>query len=144
MFRRRVISRHRLPQPYRAALAALWLALPLLLIAAVVAGRGLDAALLDPRLWLPALLMGLPALYVWQEGVDIVPGGMIARVFWPRYYPFERLDSWYYDARPQRRVLTVWDDARRKALECRAAHLTDLPRLLDALKRHVRDRRWPE
>lgn len=138
-----VLSRHRLPRPYRFGLVALWLTPPLLLVLTPLLARGIDPALLDLRLWLPLLLMTLPALYIWQEGVDVRPDGITARYFWPRFHAYDRLDTWYYDARPGRRVITVWNARNDKLLECRAAHLTDARLLLEALHRHVRNRRFP-
>ena len=138
-----VLSRHRLPRNYRIALALLWVTPLALLIGAILVGRGFTAALFHPRFLLPALLMLIPALYIWQEGVDVLPSGIIARVFWPRYYAYDCLETWYYDARADKRVMTVWDAGNRKVLECRAGHLTDLPALLRALKDNVRYRNWP-
>src|SRR3712207_2626559 len=112
MFRQPVLSRHRLPRRFRVPLAALWLTPQALLVLTILSGRGLTPALFDPRFALPLLLMALPALYIWQEGVDVLPQGIVARVFWPRYYPYEALDTWYLDARAQRRVLTVWHKHR--------------------------------
>jgi hypothetical protein len=138
-----VLSRHRLPTRYRVSLAALWLAPIVILLLALIFSRGLSLALIDPRLLLPFGLMALPALYVWQEGVDVLPGGIVARMHLPRYYTYDRLQMWYLDTRPQRRILTVWDTDNRKVLECHAAHLTDLPVLLSVLKRHLRYRHFP-
>ena len=138
-----VISRHRLPRGYRLGLAALWLMPPLLLVLTPALVRGVAAAVLDLRLWLPLLFMALPALYIWQEGVDVRADGLIVRFFWPRFYAYDYLDTWYYDVHPRRRVITVWTRANRKALECRASHLTDARLLLDALHRHVRNRQFP-
>lgn len=138
-----VISRHRLPRPYRFGLAALWIIPAVILLVAIMISRGLSPALLDPRLLIPLGVMLIPAVYVWREGVDVLPSGIIARVHWPRYYPYEQLDNWYFDSRADRRVVTVWDADNRKALECRAGHLTNLPLLFDALKAHLRYRNWP-
>src|SRR5690606_7909107 len=113
-----IISRHRLPGRYRVGLMALWLTPPALLLLAPLLARGWDAALLDLRLWAMLLLMGLPALYIWQEGVDVHPDGLTARIFWPRFYPYAQLDTWYYDARADRRVITVWNAHDQKLLEC--------------------------
>lgn len=143
MTRATVISRHRLPHPYRAALTALWLTPPLLLTLTLLLARGIDPALLDPRLWLPLAALALPALYIWQEGVDVRADGIVARVFWPRFHPYTRIDNWYFDAHPRRRVITVWNADNRKLLECRAAHLTDVHLLLDTLHRHIRNRQFP-
>lgn len=138
-----VISRHRLTAPYRWALAALW-ALPagILLVSALL-GRGFSLHLADPRLLLPLALMALPALYIWREGVDVRGDGLVIRIHGWRYRSFAELDTWYLDARPQRRLLTVWDRRGYKVLECHAAHLTDLPLLLAALKQKLRYRHWP-
>jgi len=132
-----VLSRHRLPRRYRAALIILW-SLPLgLLLLALIISRGPSLALLDPRLLLPALLMLLPAWYVWQEGVDVLPRGIVARVHRPRFYDYTHLCGWRYDARPERRVLTIWDCEHRIVLECRATHLTEFAALLANLERGI-------
>jgi hypothetical protein len=138
-----ILSRHRLPHPYRVLLAALWCAPMFLLLLAVLIGRGLSPSLLDPRFWLPLCVPLLPALYVWREGVDVLPGGIRSNLHGSRYYPYETLDNWYLDNRPERRILTVWACDGRKVLQVHAAHLTDLPRLLAALKEHLRYRNWP-
>jgi len=138
-----VLSRHRLRQPYRTALAALWCVPPLLLALAILIGNGFTPSFFDPRFLLPAILMALPARYIWQEGVDVLPDGIVARVYWPRYYAYERLEMWYFDGRREKQIITVWDDRLVKVLECRAGHLTDVPALLRALRKHVRDCRWP-
>ena len=134
---RKVISRHRLPQPYRIGLVAFWLAPLILLTGAALIGGGQARAMLDPRFLLLALLMTVPALYIWQEGVDVREDGIVRRVHVPRHYPYEYLAMWTFDSHPSRRLLTIWDARRRKILECRAAHLTDLPLLLDALSARV-------
>jgi len=138
-----IISRHRLPHPYRLSLTILWLAPIFLLLLALLLGGGFSPALIDPRLWFPFVVMAIPAIYIWHEGVDVLKNGIIARVFWPRYYAYATLDNWYYDGRASRRVLTIWACGGRKVLECRAGHLTDLPALLEALKTNVRYRHWP-
>jgi hypothetical protein len=138
-----ILTRHRLPHPYRILLAALWVTPSGIFLLTLLLQHGFTASLLDPRFWLPALLMCLPALYVWHEGVDVLPDGIIARVHLPRYYPYTSLGTWYLDSRPDKRVLTVWDTGNRKVLECRPGHLTDLPALLAALKANVRYRHWP-
>lgn len=137
-----VLSRHRLPHPYRIGLTVLWVTPASLFFLTLLAHQGFTASLLDPRFWLPALAMCLPALYVWREGVDVLPSGIVARVHMPRYYPYADLGTWYLDRHPDRRVLTVWDTCSRKVLECRSGHLTDLPTLLAALKANVRYRNW--
>ena len=138
-----VISRHRLPRLYRLSLTGLWLAPIGLLVLALLLGGGVSMALLDPRLLLPLGLMALPALYIWHEGVDVLPDGIITRVHWPRYHAYPTLDNWYYDGRPERRVLTIWTQGGCKALDCRAGHLTDWPTLVAALKANLRYRHWP-
>jgi hypothetical protein len=138
-----ILSRHRLIHPYRIAMVATWVMPTCLFIITIALSRGLSLSLLDPRFLLPVLLMCLPAVYIWREGVDVLRDGIIARVHIPRYYPFTSLGTWYLDSRPNKRVLTVWDVDNRKVLECRPGHLTDLPRLLKTLKEHVRYRNWP-
>ncbi len=138
-----VLSRHRLPRGYRVGLTVLWLT-PLTLLTLTIIGRlGLTTALLDPRFLLPALIATIPALYIWQEGIDVLPSGIVRRVHVPRYYSNETLETWYFDARSDRRLLTVWDADNQKVVECRAGHLTDLPALLDTLRERVRYRGFP-
>jgi hypothetical protein len=142
MFNQPVLSRHRLPAVYRISLTGLWLAPGLLLLIVLTLRHG-GLALLDMRLLLPLALMTLPALYVWHEGVDVLPGGIVRRVHVPRYYTYQRLETWHFDDRSNRRTLTIWDAHSRKVIEVRASHLTDLPLLLHALKANVRPRHWP-
>lgn len=131
-----IISSHRLPQPYRTALAILWLLPPLLLTGALSLGSGMLP--LDLRLILPALAMLVPSWYVWREGVDITPSGLIARIQLPRRHYFSALACWAYDARVG--VLWVWDRRGRLVLECRAAHLTRFDALLQMLESQLTKR----
>jgi hypothetical protein len=134
-----VLSRHRLPRVYRVGLTLFW-GLPVALLVGLLALRGgLALLLLDLRLTLPLLLLALPALYIWQEGVDVLPQGIVARVHVPRYHDYRLLHTWVFDERPDRHTLTVWDHQQRKILECRAGHLTDLPLLISALRENVHD-----
>lgn len=139
---RHVISRHRLPRFYRLALTILWLTPIFIFCIALVLAHGLTPALFDPRFLLPLLLMTIPALYIWQEGIDVLEDGIMSRVHLPRFYPYERLNNWYFDSRPQRSVLTIWGE-RGKVLECRAGHLTELDILLRELKERISYRGFP-
>lgn len=129
-----VLSRHRLPRPYRVLLPALALAPLALFFAAALLGVGFSPALLDPRFWGPLLLGLLPACYWWREGVDVLPDGFIRRMQLPRRYRYAELADWQY--RSAERVLTVLDVHGETALECRP-HLTDFPRLLQHIRQHV-------
>jgi hypothetical protein len=133
----RVFSRHRLPRPYRVGLTVMWIAPLVMFVVVMVAETGLNPALLDPRFLLPALLMLLPAAYVWQEGIDLLPGGVYRRIHLPQFYPDETIARLYYDTRDGIHVLTLWDAQGRKLVECRAAHLTDFPALLAALEARI-------
>lgn len=135
--RRTTIRRHRLPHPYRVGLTVLWIVPLLLFIAVIALERGVDMALLDPRFLLPALLMIVPAVYFWQEGIDVLPDGIYRRIHIPQYYAFAQMARWQYDRREGRRVLTVWDEQERKLVECRAAHLTDFPALLETFEERL-------
>ncbi len=137
-----VISRHRLPRVYRVGLVLGWL-LPVLLLSLVLVVRN-GAALLDLRLLGLLVLMTVPALYVWREGIDVLPSGIVRRVHLPRYYSYDTLANWYFDPREARRTLTVWDTKNHKVVEVRAGHLTEMPALLRALKNNVRGRNWPD
>jgi hypothetical protein len=131
-----VLSRHRLPRPYRALLP-LFILLPFpIFIVATLLGRGFSPALLDPRFWLPFAAALIPAVYWWHEGVDVLPRGLVRRMHLPRYYPYSALADWQYASREG--LLTVWDKQGEKALECRAAHLTQFPQLLDSVRENVR------
>jgi hypothetical protein len=138
-----VLSRHRLPGVYRYSILVLWLTPIFLLIFTVILGKGVTPAVLDVRLIIPLAVLALPALYIWQEGVDVLPNGIRARVQVPRYYTYTALGTYYYDARTDRHVLTIWDAESRKVLECRARHLTHFPTLLASLKANVRWRSFP-
>lgn len=128
-----VLSRHRLPQPYRLLLFIFWL-LPMgILLMSLVIGHGFSAHFFDPRLLLVLVLMACPALYIWQEGVDVCGDGLLVRVYVPRHYPYVQLAEWHLGDQPQRRVLTIWRDDGVKALQCHAVHLTDFPTLVRAL-----------
>ena len=135
-----VISRHRLPKAYRYLLVALWVTPALILLVSLMVARGINLHLIDPRLLLPLIVMALPALYIWHEGVDVLPEGLRIRLHGWRYCSFDELDNWYLDTRPQRRLLTIWDQQGHKVLEIHAAHLTDLPTLLATLKDKLRYR----
>jgi hypothetical protein len=129
-----VISRHRLKQPYRAALAALWLLPPGLLVSLHVLVGG--HTILDLRLALPVFLLALPAWYIWREGVDVTPGGFITRIHMPKRWRFDAVGRWIYDAKTG--VLRVWDHGGQVAVECRASHMTEFQRLLETLEARVR------
>lgn len=135
-----VLSRHRLPPAYRWGLMLGWLGTPGLMLVTLLARHGLPNGL-EPRALIPLLLMTIPAFYIWREGIDVLPGGLRVWQFWPRHLPDTQLESWTFDDRPNRRVLTVWDSSDRKLLEFRAGHLTNLPALLAALKTRAR---WRE
>jgi hypothetical protein len=139
-----VLSRHRLPRFYRLSLTSLWLMPTCLLALSVIIGHGLSPALADPRLWLPLLLMALPAVYVWREGIDVLPYGIMRRVHWPHYFPYRHLNRWHLDHRGDSRLLTVWDQNQRKVIECYADHLSDLPLLVQSLADNLDGRRWPD
>jgi hypothetical protein len=139
-----ILSIHRLPRRYRYSLVGLWLTPLVILLGTLVLAHGWIPALLDPRLWLLLGVMALPALYIWQEGVDVLPEGVMIRQHVPRFHRYETLDTWYIDSRPQRKLLTLWDKHQRKVLHTHSAHLSDLPRLLAALQARVRYRHWPE
>ncbi len=139
-----VLSRHRLPAFYRIGLALFWLMPIGIFMLSLILTHGFSAELLDLHFLACLLLMTLPALYIWREGVDVLPNGLRVRIHVPRTYTYDELDNWYFDARPDKHTLTVWDTKNHRALECRAGHLTDLPLLLSALKTHLRYRNWPE
>jgi hypothetical protein len=130
-----VLSRHRLPRAYRIGLVTVWSLPVCLLVGALLAGRGVNAALLDARLLVPLGVMLLPAVYVWQEGVDVLADGLVIRVHWPRRRDYAELERWSLGAE----ALTIWDQAQHKALEVQAAHLTDLPELVRALDEHLEE-----
>lgn len=134
-----VLSRHRLPQPYRGLLIVLWLLPLFLLVLALIYGHGMTLAVFDPRLLLIMGLMALPALYVWQEGVDVLSTGIVRRVYVPRYYAYADLHTWELaERRPIAAcILTIWDSERQIVLAYHAAHLTGLPELVNALQTHL-------
>ena len=127
-----IISRHRLPQPYRGALVMLWLlpSLILLITLLLLHGERALAALL------PLIILSLPALYIWREGVDVLSTGIIRRIHLPtRHYSYARLTRCTYDE--ANGVLRVWDERSEIALECRVGHLTDFDRLRATLTTEI-------
>ena len=133
-----VLTRHRLPRFYRVGLTVMWIVPLLIFILAIIIGTGINPALLDPRFVLPALLMIAPALYFWQEGIDVLPHGLYRRIHIPHhYYAFDEMADWDYDPREDRHVLTIWDVQNQKIVECRAGHLTDFPTLLEILEKRL-------
>lgn len=133
-----VLSRHRLPRFYRIGLVGLWLTPGVLFLLALIVSRGFSASLLDPRLWVPLLLMSLPALYFWREGVDVLTEGIRVHIQWTRYYSYEELDTWSFNPRSEYRTLTIRSHNQHKVLEYQAAQLSDWPVLLRALQEHLR------
>jgi len=133
-----IITRHRLPPRYRLGLTVMWLAPLLVFLVAIIAKQGINPALIDPRFLLPVLLMIVPAIYFWQEGIDVLPDGIYRRIHVPRYYAFKEMARWHYDRREDRHVLTIWDEQEGKIVECRAGHLTDFPALLEILEDRVK------
>lgn len=142
-----VHSRHCLPSRYRIPIVVFWLLPGVLFTLALLASQGMAAlvGLIDPRWWGLLLLSALPALYIWREGVDVVEDaqtgerGLMRRIHLPRYLPFRELAGWQCVARPSAPggLLTLYDRQQAKALECHIAHLTDSPRLLDALNEYL-------
>jgi hypothetical protein len=133
-----ILSRHRLPHPYRGLITALWLAIPLLLLGAALISRGISVSLFDVRLLLLILPMCIPAWHAWQEGVDVRRDGVVSRLHLPRFYPYAALARWQYDSAPDKRVLKVWDRVGRTALECRPV-LTGFDRLIAHLRERVHE-----
>jgi hypothetical protein len=137
------VQRHRLVQPYRGLIVALWLLpIPLLLVAVLI-GRGLSVHLLDPRFWLPLLLAALPAWYVWQEGIDVRRDGLYIRAGIPRFYPYDALLCYDHDTRPHRRWLVIWSRGGGRVFRMHLAHLTEPRRLVQALRDHLPNRAMP-
>ncbi len=134
---KQVFSRHRLPQPYRALLIVFWLLPIVLMITTIAIGHGMSVAFFDPRFLLMIGVLSLPALYIWQEGIDVVEDGIISRIYIPRYYTYAELHTWRLGDQPQRRVLTIWHRTGAKVLECHAVHLTAFGQLKQVLQQHL-------
>ena len=105
-----VLSRHRLPRTYRLSLTGLWLApTALFLITFIIAG--LERAGFDLSLLLPLVMMAVPALYVWHEGIDVLPGGLrLGPTQSSRSRPPATLSD---PRRGWENTSTVWRQARR-------------------------------
>lgn len=132
-----VLSRHRLPAPYRGALTLLWLLPGLLLWGALLLTRGPHTALLDPRLVLPLCLMLLPALFVWRQGIDLGQRGLWLRLSLPSYHSYDALGEWRLLCTPQGQILGIY--ARDESILCQwhAAHLSDPDLLLATLRQKL-------
>jgi len=138
-----VLSRHRLPQPYRLLLVCFWL-LPIgLLYLSLLAAHGPTFSLLHPVLLLALVGMGMPALYVWHEGVDVTEQGLIIRCGGWRHRTYAQLDAWYVDTRPPHRIFVLWDVNNRRIVSRHTAHLTNFDTLARTLKSRIRWRGWP-
>jgi hypothetical protein len=135
-----VLSRHRLPKPYRALLPALVLTPIPIFVLAILFGRGFHPDLLDPRFWLPLSIALLPAVYWWREGVDVRVNGIVRRIQIPRFYPYADLASYYYAA--DKGLFIIYDNDGDTAFECRPAHLTDFPMFLETCDTHLPRRMW--
>ncbi|MCC6615422.1 MAG: hypothetical protein IT320_18255 [Anaerolineae bacterium] len=129
-----ILSRHRLPQPYRALLTVFWLTPAVLLTLTLIVAHGRGAV--DARLFAAVVLMLLPAFYIWREGVDATPSSLIRRIHVPQRYRYVVLTRWEYVENTG--VLRVWDKAGHIALECRAAHLTEFASLIERLETCVK------
>ncbi|MCL4248578.1 MAG: hypothetical protein KJ065_10575 [Anaerolineae bacterium] len=129
-----VLSRHRLPQPYRSLLALLWMSPTILLGVTLALTHGLRA--IDARLLTLMVVMLVPGLYVWREGIDTTPNGIICRIHRTRRYRYGMLTDWDY--RENAGVLRVWDETGNLALECYAAHLTAFEALIVILQTRIK------
>lgn len=134
-----LLSRHRLRQPYRHLLIGLWLAPLGVLLAGIVAAKGMTLALFDPRFLLILALMALPAYHIWQQGIDVLRGGIVDRLYLPRRYAYTMLHSWEIEKHPRARVLIIRDETGHRVITWHTAHLSDLPDLLDALRQNIHD-----
>ena len=109
-----VISRHRLPEPYRSLLCGLWLTPPALMFLTLIKLNGLTWAVFHPLTLLAGVLMALPAWYVWQQGVDVMPDALHIRITGWRRRTFDQLDTWTLAPNPpDEPILLVWDRQRR-------------------------------
>ncbi len=137
-----ILSRHRLPQPYRTLLVGGWLALPLILVVGIILGAGPSLSVFDPRFLILLALMFLPAYYVWQEGVDVYENGLSARVYVPKHYHYTSLSHWQIKMahHVNARILTIWNDEGHIVLSRHMAHLSDVTRLVDSLRLNVHQR----
>ena len=129
-----VLSRHRLPQPYRSLLALLWVTPTILLGVVLAASHGARA--IDARVLALMVVMLIPGLYVWREGIDTTPNGIICRIHRTRRYRYGMLTDWDY--REKAGVLRVWDETGDLALECYAAHLTAFEALIVTLQTRIK------
>ncbi len=128
-----LVSQHRLPQPYRLVLAALW-SLPGLVV--LIAAASKPGLLLDLRVLLPALVLLVPAAYIWREGVDVTPSAVIRRIHLPRRCPFHTLARWRFDH--ESGILRVWNRDGEIVLECRREQMTDFEGLVTRLSAQIR------
>ncbi len=134
--RQRILSRHRLPLPYRALLTALWIT-PQAIFIALAFARQSSAALLDPRLWLPLAIMAVPALYIWREGVDVLVDGIRTWAHVPRFHPYTSISAWQVECDARTPILIIRDKKRRAIFQSHAAHLTDFEGLVRGLDEHL-------
>lgn len=133
-----ILSRHRLPAPFRGLLVGLWLAPLVLMGGSLMVVHGVSAVISAPPLWLALIVMGLPAVYVWHEGIDVTEAGIQVRMQGWRYRDYQALAAWALVQERDERILTVWDVHHEPIVNCHAGHLTDLPKLVNALRERVK------
>lgn len=129
-----VVSRHRLPEPYRSVLVGLWLLPPCLMFAVLLIFGSAQFALLHPLTLLFLCLMSLPALYVWREGIDVTAVGVRVRMGGWHYRPFARLRGAFITYERGTAVFTLLDENAVRVVMCPAAHLTECRRLVALLR----------
>lgn len=131
------LSQHRLIQPYRVYLVSLWSLPMILLVGVTIWGSGMSLALFDPRFLVLIAGMAIPIWHFWQEGVDVHRGGIRCRVHIPRYYAYADLGCWEIKNSAQGRILQILSTENILVLSYHIAHLTESPRLCDALMENL-------
>ena len=137
-----VISRHRLPEPFRSILAFLWILPICLLSVTLIVQNGFSLNLFHPLMLLTVTAMALPAIYVWNEGVDVTRTGLNIRVQGWRSRTYDQLVCWTLSTYHETRILKIRDAHQQYVLNCHLAHLTDAAQLLRVLKSKVHYRHW--
>ena len=132
-----IVSRHRLPAPYRGLLTLLWAAPAALLWSALLLGHGPRLALLDPRLLLLLALALLPASFIWSQGIDARRHSLHLRLAIPRRVPYAQLGTWRLFETPEGRILGLYDPDGAVLVHWHAAHLSHFAELECTLRERV-------
>mgnify|MGYP006201630265 CR=1 FL=1 len=101
--------------------------------------RRVLALQLDPYLQAPLWPDSVSIAAGLYLGLDVLGDGIVAREFVPRRYPYHDLGCWQLRKHPpaHERIICIYDRQQSTIFSHHAAHITDLPMLVNALQMNV-------